>query len=124
MKCEKVKLSGADSSGIVFYNGKKYLRGISDNNIEIKKMFDDGFFQYMTLNKMIPQLNIYKGEIPQELKDYKLIIEQDAVTPITYPREWSFEMIKSAAIRYLEIADICLSYGYGIKDCHLFNFCF
>ncbi len=124
MDLYKVKLSGADPVGKVFFDGNYYYRFISDKNMIIKEMFENGFFYKLINEKYIPDMEIYDEPLNIENKEFDIIIKQESISPITYPREWSFEVIKAAAIKYINLVEISKEYGYGLKDCHLFNFVF
>lgn len=51
-------------------------------------------------------------------------MEHKKIIPRQEPIQWSFEMMKDAAILVLKINIICLEYGYELKDCHQFNIMF
>lgn len=125
MNYKPVLLSGSDPTGVLFFNGKSYLRGINpDKSDEIRHMFQDGFIDELVSRRFIPKTRILDENIPDELKEYDLVLEHESIYPIFYPREWSFEMVKMAALSFLEISKVAFSYGYYCKDCHLFNVVF
>lgn len=51
-------------------------------------------------------------------------IIQNRITPWIYPYEWSFEMLKSAALQTLKIQKTALLNGYTLKDASAFNIAF
>ena len=41
-----------------------------------------------------------------------------------YPREWTFSMLKDAALLVLELNEVTAQFGYQTKDCHGYNVLF
>ena len=53
-----------------------------------------------------------------------LVVEHQRIAPLVYPFEWSFSMLKDAALAVLALNTIARRYGYRTADCHGFNVCF
>ncbi len=53
-----------------------------------------------------------------------LVLESDLVRPITYPYEWSFLMLRDAALVMLEITERALEAGIELKDATAYNVVF
>ena len=58
------------------------------------------------------------------LDGYGLVIEHENIYPVTYPYEWTFELLKDAALAVLETNLIAQRYGYETVDAHGFNVLF
>ena len=56
--------------------------------------------------------------------DSNLIIEHQRIEVISYPHEWSFNMLKDAALMTLRVNQIARQYGYQTIDAHGFNIAF
>jgi len=125
IRYKRVNLSGADPIGILYTNGHRYLRGIHPQAQRgIIQMFQNGLLPALMQRRLIPRTEVLHASIPDELKGYDLVLEHEAIVPVTYPREWSFRMVRSAALAFLEINEVALGFGYICKDSHLFNFVF
>ena len=122
---EAVQLSGADPAGRLYFDGHRYLRGIySTAASSVTGLFDCGLFAELYERGMVPSTRI-ATEIPADnLRGFSLILEHEAIHPITYPREWGFEMVKAAALAFLDVVELSLRHNYICKDAHLFNFVF
>src|SRR3989338_6754930 len=53
-----------------------------------------------------------------------IVVEHKRLTPVIYPHEWSFAMLRDAAIAVLEVGKIAEKFGYSMKDCHSWNVVF
>ena len=63
-------------------------------------------------------------EVPPELSQYLqngTVIEHERIPVISYPYEWSYEMLRQAALLHLEIMERCLDHDYILKDASSFN---
>lgn len=107
-----------DDVGEIFEWNGKILRGIfPDRSDLVRGMFDSGFVNDLTEKKIFPESII----TDYESEDYGLIVEHKRISPIIYPQEWTFLMLKDSALTVLEVAKIAMEYGYNMKDCHGFN---
>ncbi len=52
------------------------------------------------------------------------VLHHDRLDLVTYPYEWSFQMLKDAALLTLSIMDMCLDHGFILKDGSSFNVTF
>lgn len=103
-----------DPTGSVFFSGNSVYRSISDKTAPIiEKLFQTSFFQeYMNEGKIIPTSlipNTYN--VPG-----KYVLQHEKIPFFTYPYEWSFYMLKDAALLTLDILKKCLAEGYILKD--------
>ncbi|MDR1366181.1 MAG: hypothetical protein LBJ03_03840 [Holosporales bacterium] len=56
-----------------------------------------------------------------EYLDSKYILKHERISPIVYPYEWSFEMLKDAALLTLDLMLKCLENGFILKDGSAWN---
>ena len=106
----------ADNIGEVYFNGNKVIRKIN-KSFEgwIIYLFNCGFIDELVNSNLIPDIRL--------IKDGKsVILEMDRIEPIIYPFELPFDALKEAAVKVLDIAEICKKYNVGMKDCHSWNF--
>ena len=59
-----------------------------------------------------------------KLDGFDLVIEHQIVEVVSYPREWSFSMLKEAALLILRVNEIAGEFGYQINDCQAYNVLF
>lgn len=120
-----VPLSGADAAGVLHSDGRRFLRGIhAAGAMELRALLASGLIEALCARGLFPATRVLESGIPDEMKGYALVLEHEGIHPVTYPREWSFGMLKSAAIAFLDILELSLRYGYMPKDAHLFNIVF
>ena len=115
------KFSLSDTVGKVFmWNGRLY-RGIFKESRELAlELFSSGLIDKLQQEKLIPKTRITDFV----LNGFDLVIEHELLQPISYPHEWSFLMLKDAALCVLRINKIALEYGIETKDCHAYNIIF
>jgi len=59
-----------------------------------------------------------------KLEGFALVIEHEKIFPIVLPNEWSFSMLKDAALLTIQVAEIAAKYTYNMKDAHGLNVLF
>ena len=115
------KLSGADEVGSLFFWKDRLFRAIHREHAKkIKALFSSGLIDELVNNNLFPKSWITN----YGLQGYGLVVEHERIHPITYPREWSFSMLKDAAITVLEVSSIARKYGYQTKDANVNNIVF
>lgn len=110
-----------DPSGFVFEKNGILYRQV---NKIFKKHFDF-FIQSGCYGNLVQKdLLISHVEISQDITDsndgYKTIKPQ-RIPFISYPYEWSFDMLKDAALLTLNIVKECLAFGVILKDATPYN---
>ena len=116
-----VRLSIDEMGKIYFYN-KRVLRVINEEYINfVKQIFDSGF-----LNKLIELELFPKTWIVDDItiSGYNFIVEHKAVNHWNYSYEWSFNMLKDAALVLLEVNNIANNFGFELVDTHFNNVVF
>lgn len=53
-----------------------------------------------------------------------MVLEHEPIAPAVYPYEWSFTMLRDAALAVLAVNRIARRHGYQTMDCHGFNVMF
>ncbi len=105
-----------DPVGHVFSDGHKLFRKIFPLYF---KQFDylhaSGLYQALTDKKLL---------IPHQIKEKNenfIVIEPELISFFSYPYEWSFEALKSAALLTLEVQEHALVHGMSLKDASAYN---
>lgn len=113
--------SHSDPLGFVFQWNGHLLRGILPESVEVAKdYFDSGFVAEICEKGLFPKtwISDYWNE------EFGLIIEHELISPNIYSTDWSFSMLRDAAVLVLEIAKVAAKYGYNMLDCHKLNVMF
>jgi len=118
---EKMGLSSVDDVGSVFIGTTKVYRGINKDSIDsVQELLRCGLINELEKKGLFPITRVSTTQV----QAYELVIEHEKIGPITYPFEWSPEMLRSAALCVLEVNEIANKYGYELKDCHPYNVLF
>ena len=113
-------MSMADDFGRVFFSGGKVYRAIENTKEEYcLSLLQSDLFKELSEKGMIPVTKISDFK----LEEFDLILEHEKLLE-TIPYEWTFSMLKDAAIAIFEINGICNKYGYELKDAHVYNILF
>jgi len=112
---------GVDSCGRVFKWKGRFFRAIYYDMVdEVRAMFSCGMIPKLVDERLFPRSWITDYAI----NGYGLVIEHKMITGVTYQFEWSFSMLKDAALTVIKTNMIARNYGYQTKDCHAYNICF
>lgn len=114
-------LSHADPNGRLFHWEGALYRGIPTASAAFyNRLFDEG---------ILPDL-VAKGlVVPTErtafvTADYPLVLKHATVPFVSYPFEWSGEMLKDAALLTLRLTQELAVHGLTLKDAHGWNILF
>lgn len=118
---EVSKLSVADSTGFVFFWEGGVFRAIRYEACDrIKELFSCGLIDDLVRSKLFPESEITS----YKLDGYGMILEHERIKSVTYPYEWTFRMLKDAALTVLKTNLIASKYGFQTLDCHGYNILF
>jgi len=87
---------------------------------ECLELLHSRLFKELVSREYFPKTEIFRHD-PE--KSY-LVLKHDRAPFILYPGEWTFSMLKDAALRYLDVMQLCHDHGYGLKDGHAYNIVF
>jgi hypothetical protein len=114
------KSSFRDPSGFIFKEDNKLLRQINlSYQADYDHLMKSGLYQELTKQNLI----IAHTETDYPIKDSKgyKIISPQFIPFISYPYEWCFGQLKTAALVTLKIQKIALQFGMSLKDASAFN---
>ncbi|MGZ3838809.1 MAG: class I SAM-dependent methyltransferase [Flavisolibacter sp.] len=110
-----------DPSGFIFYHGNTLYR-------QVNAVFKEDFEGFMTgglyEHLVGKQLLVPHKTIPQNLTgtpEWYQTIEPEYIRYISFPYEWSFDMLKDAALLTLGIAGEAMEFGMMLKDASAYN---
>ena len=110
-----------DANGHIFSWDNKIYRAIYPQSQEkIIRLWESGLIPKLIELNLFPESRI----TDYKTTDSNLIFEHQKIEVITYPCEWSFNMLKDAALVTLKVNQIASKYGYQTIDAHGFNVAF
>lgn len=109
-----------DDFGRVFFLEGKVYRAIKNSSKDFcLTLINSPLFKELSNEKLIPVTLVS----PLKLEGYELVLEHEALTE-TLQHEWSFSMLKAAAMAVFKVNTICNKHGFELKDAHAFNVLF
>jgi hypothetical protein len=110
-----------DNVGVVFEWDGKIFRGIYPEwENKVIEFLNSSFYDELLKNNLFPESRITEYSV----EGYDLVIEHKKITPVVFPSEYTFEMLKDIALLVLNVAKLAIKHGYNMKDCHYSNVLF
>ncbi len=114
-----------DPSSRVFYLDDRVLRGLNDEATAVDSAVRASGLMDQLITKGLLVDNWVADDVsPPEGIPGDSIIESRRIAPINYPAEWSFSMLKDAALATLDVNLLALDRGFILKDASAFNVVF
>src|SRR6266508_1852073 len=114
-----------DPASSVFYSNGRVLRGLSDRGAaDWAQLAETEFFPRLVAeHKAVTTTVVERGSLPDDeaWSRYKVVLEHERIPFVSYPYEWTFEMLRDAAELHLEILLAALDDGMTMKDGYAFN---
>ncbi len=113
-----------DPATRVFYYDGRVLRGLDQTAADDwKQLSATQFFpKLMEEHKAVRTTLLESADVPAEVAgDYAAVLEHERIPYISYPYEWTFAMLRDAAILHLEILLAALEEDVTMKDGYAFN---
>ena len=114
------KLSLADEGRVFRWNGKLFRAIRAEHNKAVQRLFSSGLIEALVKEGVF----VHSRITDYEIDGFELVVEHQIVDIVSYPREWSFSMLKDAAFLVLRINEIANEFGYQTNDCHPYNVLF
>jgi hypothetical protein len=118
---KRIESSFRDPDGYMFESGNELYRAVS---FSYKETFDH-FLKSGLYQKLVSEGLIVAFEevdpTPFGLSGLYKVLKPEVISFISYPYEWSFSMLKDAAILTLKIQKLAIEYGMNLKDASAFN---
>jgi hypothetical protein len=83
-------------------------------------MIESGLTDALAEKGLTPSTRIGMQTLPGSV----MVVEHPRLPFVTYPYEWSYGMLRSAAACVLEVNKVANEFGYELADCHGFNVVF
>jgi len=118
---ERIPGSFKDPSGFVFRCEGHILRQV---NGRYKEHYDllmrSGLYDFLVESQFLIAHEEVSLDYRQSCDAY-LILRPDPIPFVSYPYEWCFSQLKSAALLTLQVQQQALSHGMSLKDCSAYN---
>jgi hypothetical protein len=111
-----------DPSSTVFYLGDRVLRGLDERAAaDWAALAPTNFFpKFLADGRIVATAPVDAGAA-ELLRDFALVLEHERIPFISYPYEWTFDMLRDAAILHLELLLAALDEGLTMKDGYSYN---
>lgn len=120
---ERIKGSFRDPSGYVYKDDGRIYRTINEpasNNF--LNLSSNGFYERLISKALLIDFKpLPEEKIINFSPDTKHVIEHPYIPFISYPYEWSFSLLKSAALQHLDIQLLALKDNVVLSDASAFN---
>ncbi len=113
-----------DPEGRVFFHEGRVFRTLSPKAAERMKRLDaDGTFKRLADQGFLVPTRVVPGAEAglEPARFEQAVLEQEKLPLITYPYEWSFGLLKDAALFTLDFLETALGSGLTLKDATPFN---
>jgi hypothetical protein len=115
-----------DPEATVFTQGGRVFRGLSAEAAGVHQAATDAGL----LGELVDRgwlIEHWDSSLPDGVPvgvPAELIIEARAVPVVSYPYEWSFSMLRDAALLTLDVTEACFRAGFQMKDASAYNVLF
>ena len=114
-----------DRLGRVFYADDAVLRGLGEQALlDWDTLAATRFFQRFTADgKLVRTERLTPSTWPNGVshRDWACVLRHERISFVSYPYEWTFGMLKDAAMLQLELLLVALDEGMILKDASAFN---
>ncbi|MDH3787520.1 MAG: class I SAM-dependent methyltransferase [Xanthomonadales bacterium] len=115
-----------DRDGRVYREQNRIFRGLSSTALEnYKKLAETEFYQALLKSGKIIGTRLLPDQenpLPAVIKSqWAGFLEHETIPVVSYPYEWSFGMLRSAALLQLNLVGQAISNGFTLKDATPYN---
>ena len=112
-----------DRNGVVFYRDGRVFRGISAKALaNWERLSTAAFFREQIALGSIVATSRTPPELEAQLGgDWAAVLEHARIPFVSYPYEWTFGMLKDAALLHLDLLEAALGAGMILKDSSAYN---
>lgn len=125
LPCAEEPGSFRDRNNRVYYQGDHVLRGLSPEALAAwEKLSQTRFFPSLIESGQLVGTELLKeaGNLDADaVAHWAGFLRHEAIPFISYPYEWSFGMLKDAALLHLDLIEAALEEGMILKDSSAYN---
>lgn len=122
---QKIRISSSfrDPHGFMFRSGEQLFRQVNlAGQADYVAARDSGLYQQLWNAKLlIPHEELDKSFAFDPLQPPAAILKPDIIPFISYPYEWSFSMLKAAALLTLQIQELAIRHNFSLRDASAYN---
>jgi hypothetical protein len=113
--------SYADPHGRLFIAQGRLFRGVPEASVpHVTRLLDSGVIGELVKRRLlVPTISA-----TLRVEEYPLVLEHERVPHVSYPYEWSAEMLRAAALHTLAVLEALAPHGLTLKDAHGWNVVF
>ncbi|MBT8048939.1 MAG: class I SAM-dependent methyltransferase [Xanthomonadales bacterium] len=118
-----------DRDGRIYRSGDRIIRGVSQLALdEFQKLRATRFYEkFLKKGKLVESRVLPQNEIPvsEDIQaQWAGFIEHSVIPVVSYPYEWTFGMLREAALLQLDLVEAAILEGMTLKDATPYNFQF
>lgn len=107
--------SYADPHGRVFFHQGRLYRGVSAAGVaSVLRLLESGVIAELVQQRLL----VPTQRAMLKVEGYPLVLEHEMVPHVSYPYEWSSEMMRAAALHTLALLEALAKHGLTLKDAH------
>lgn len=114
-----------DRSARVFYHQGEVFRGLSERALaEFDALSATAFYaRFVASGGLIPSERVDPAalSLPEAARGWAAVLRHETVPFVSYPYEWSFGMLRDAALLQLDLLIAALDEGMTLKDASAYN---
>lgn len=115
-----------DRNNRVYYVGDAVVRGVSRDALgHWEKIVEEPFFQKLLKKGAVVPTSLLKNTaepaVPVIKEGWAGVLHHRRIPFVTYPYEWTFGMLKDAALLHLDILEQAFESGWALKDATAYN---
>ena len=115
-----------DRDGRIYRHEGRIIRGISASALEdFRKLEATGFYRKFLNKEQLVSSKILASEavpLPPEIRlQWAAFIEHQRIPVVSYPYEWTFGMLRDAALLQLDLVEAAILEGMTLKDATPYN---
>jgi SAM-dependent methyltransferase len=112
-----------DPDSRVFYGGGDVRRALSEAGLaDWRRLQESGLYDELAADGRLVRTEETAGDVPAELGDHWAgVLRHEPIPFVSYPYEWTFGMLKDAALLQLELMQAALARDLILKDSSPYN---
>ncbi|MEO6989526.1 MAG: methyltransferase [Aquihabitans sp.] len=109
----------------VYVSGDEVLRGLSDGGLREFELVDGApFFESLMSDGSVVATELLPADSHPLHEQWSGVLRHERIPVISYPYEWTFEMLRDAALLQIDVARRSIEAGFSTKDATSYNVVF
>lgn len=112
-----------DPAGHVFHRGGRTFRTVTGRALaDYRFVRESGFLdEAVGRGWLLAAEEVDPAELGEAAGDAPVVVEHPTLPMVSYPYEWSFSLLKAAALLHLDLHLLALDHGVGLSDASAYN---